>query len=131
MTTEFVGSGWAFPLQVDAQGGLALTSERKEIEEAIQIILRTTPGERVMRPSFGSRLHEVAFAPVNNHTIARVQRIVEESLGMWEPRITVLAVVVRPHPTEDHYLLIEVTYEVKSTHDRRSLVHPFYLIAPE
>jgi phage baseplate assembly protein W len=54
---------------------------------------------------------------------------VEEALGMWEPRITILNVDARPDPNEDHCLLIKITYEVKATHDRRSLVHPFYLIA--
>jgi phage baseplate assembly protein W len=129
MGNEIVGQGWAFPLQVDAQGGLALTNDRNELEQAISIILRTSPGQRVMRPEFGSRLFELAFAPNNSQTAARARRLVEEALGMWEPRITVVSVDARPDPKEDHRLLIEITYEVKATHDRRSLVHPFYLIA--
>ncbi len=129
MGNEIIGQGWAFPLHVDAQGGLALTNNRNELEQAIAIILRTSPGQRVMRPEFGSRLHELAFAPNNSHTAARARRLVEEALGMWEPRINVVDVVVQADPQEDHRLLIEIIYEVKATHDRRSLVHPFYLIA--
>jgi uncharacterized protein len=40
---------------------------------------------------------------------------------------------INAHPDlkENHRLIIEIEYEVKTTHDRRSLVHPFYLIPEE
>jgi phage baseplate assembly protein W len=131
MSNEIIGQGWSFPLSINARGGLALTSGRNEIDQAIGIILGTTPGRRVMRPTFGARLHELVFAPNNSHTAAQVRRLVEEALGMWEPRITLIDVTARPHPDDAHCLLIEVNYEIKATHDRRSLVHPFYLIPVE
>jgi phage baseplate assembly protein W len=128
---EIIGSGWAFPPRVDPQGGVAMTHERNELVQAIFIILSTSPGQRVMRPTFGCRLHELVFAPNNSHTAAQARRYVEEALGMWEPRITVLNVKVIPDSKEDSRLLIEIEYEVKATHDRRSLVSPFYLIPEE
>ena len=108
-----------------------MTHARNELTQAIYIILSTSPGQRVMRPTFGCRLHELVFAPNNSHTAAQARRYVEEALGMWEPRINVLNVVVAPDPKENNRLLIEIEYEAKATHDRRSLVHPFYLIPEE
>jgi uncharacterized protein len=131
MREEIVGRGWAFPLQIDARGGFALTNERSEIEQAILIILATCPGARVMRPTFGCRLHELVFAPNNSQTAAQACRYVEEALGMWEPRIQVTNVEVRADSAAEGRLLIEISYEVKATHDPRSLVHPFYLIPEE
>ena len=131
MTAEIIGHGWAFPPQIDAQGGLALTNARSEIRQAIEIILSTSPGQRVMRPTFGCRLHELVFAPNNSHTAAQARRYVEEALGMWEPRINVTSVTVLPDPSDHGRLNIDVEYEIKSTHDRRSLVYPFYLIPGE
>jgi phage baseplate assembly protein W len=131
MTSNIIGSGWAFPLKIDAQGGLALTNNRSEVQQAIEIILSTSPGQRVMRSTFGCRLHELVFAPNNSHTAAQARRYVEEALGMWEPRINVLKVEVNTDPADHGRLLIEVEYEMKSTHDRRSLVYPFYLIPEE
>jgi len=128
---DIIGSGWAFPPKVNPQGGMALTNDRNELVQAIQIILGTSPGQRVMRPTFGCRLHELVFAPNNSHTAAQARRFVEEALGMWEPRINVMQVEVRPDPDEDARLLIEIEYEIKATHDRRSLVFPFYLIPEE
>ena len=131
MTTEIVGCGWNFPPQIDAQGGLSLTSERIELEQSIQIILRTIPGQRVMRPTFGCRLYELIFAPNNSHTAAQAQRYVEEALGMWEPRINVTNIYVHPDNIDSNRLIINIDYQVKATHDQRSLVYPFYLIPEE
>jgi hypothetical protein len=131
MQEDIIGRGWVFPPKIDAQGKVALTSKRNEFEQAIQIILSTSPGQRVMRPNFGCRLHELVFAPNNSHTAASARRYVEEALGMWEPRIRVTRVEVRPDPSETSRMLIYIDYEVKNTHDQRSLVYPFYLIPEE
>lgn len=131
MPAEIIGRGWVFPPKIDSQGGLALTSERSEFEQSIQIILSTSPGQRVMRPTFGCRLQELVFAPNNSHTAAQARRYVEEALGMWEPRIRVTRVDVIPDQAETGRLLIYIDYEAKSTHDQRSLVYPFYLIPGE
>lgn len=131
MPKSIVGRGWAFPVHVDAQGGLALTDERSEIVESIKIILMTAPGQRVMRPTFGCRLHELLFAPNNLQTATLAQQYVEEALRMWEPRIDVMDVQVQPDRDDPAILLIALQYQVKRTKDQRSLVYPFYLIPEE
>jgi phage baseplate assembly protein W len=131
MTKEIVGRGWAFPPRIDAQGGLALTSDRSEIDQAIQIILSTAPGQRVMRPTFGCRLHDLVFGPNNSQTAAEARRYVEEALGMWEPRIIVTQVEVQPDVKDSGCLYIEIRYRIKASHDERSLVFPFYLLPEE
>ena len=131
MPEEIIGQGWAFPPRVGPQGGIALTHDRNEIDQAIHIILSTSPGERVMRPTFGCRLHDLVFDPNNSHTAARARRYVEEALGMWESRINVINVVVTQDRDQDNALIIEIQYEIKATHDQRSLVYPFYLIPEE
>lgn len=131
MTRDIVGSGWAFPPQIGPQGGLMLTSERNEVDEAIRIILMTAIGQRVMRPAFGCRIHELIFAPNNSETAGRARRYVQEALAMWEPRINVNEIKVGPHPEKANRLLIEIKYTVKVTNDPRSLVFPFYLIPEE
>jgi uncharacterized protein len=128
-----VGRGWAFPPRVNSRGVIGLTSEQSELEQAILIILSTPIGTRVMRPTFGSRLHELVFSPNTTQTLADVRRAVEEALAMWEPRIRLKNVDVKvdPQHEEGACLLIRIDYEVKATNDPRSLVHPFYLIPEE
>ncbi len=128
---SIIGQGWAFPPRLDNQGGLALTNEFSELTQAIQIILMTSPGQRVMRPKFGCRLHELVFEPNNGHTAALAEAYVEEALGMWEPRINVLSVEVEPDSQRTNCMQINILYQVKATHDKRSLVYPFYLIPGE
>ena len=128
-----IGRGWAFPVGVDGAGGIALASGTDEIDESIALILGTSLGERVMRPNFGCRIHELVFHPLNGATLGLAKKYVEEALGWWEPRIDVLE--VRPQADERDAqmgkLLIWITYEVRATHDQRSLVYPFYLIREE
>lgn len=137
MPKDILGRGFAFDpqtgLQLDANGGVALTNERNEIKQAIEIILMTPIGHRVMRPTFGSRLHELVFEPNNAETAARAAQYAEEALRMWEPRINIQEIIARP---DDEYedigcLLLEIKYTVKATNDPRSLVYPFYLIPEE
>lgn len=132
MSNPIIGRGWSFPIGIGKHGGLGLSSSTDEIQQAIRIILTTAPGERVMRPTFGCRLHELVFDPINPETMATAQRYVEEALKMWEPRIMLVETRVYPdQATMPGLLLIELDYEVKATHDRRSLVYPFYLIPTE
>lgn len=131
MATDIIGRGWAFPPRIGPQGTILLTHDRNELEQSIFIILTTSPGQRVMRPTFGSRLQELVFAPNNSQTAAQAVRHVEEALGMWEPRIRVIKVDAYPDAKKANHLVIEIEYEVKATHDKRSLVYPFYLIPEE
>ena len=128
---EYIGQGLAFPLQVNPQGGIALASGERDVEQAIRIILSTAPGERVMRPEFGCRIHELVFAPQDAATESLVVYYVEEALAQWEPRIDVQEVDVSADPDRDGALLVEIKYRVKDTHDERSIVYPFFLSGEE
>jgi uncharacterized protein len=129
--SDVVGAGWAFPVGLDAHKRVALASGAHDIEQAIQIILLTPKGQRPRRPEFGCRIHDLLFAPNNGATASLAEAYVEEALAMWEPRITVHDVIAVPDQDQPARLLITITYEIKATHDSRSLVFPFYHIPGE
>jgi len=131
MTRDFLGTGWAFPVSMDAHGRIELARQERDIEEAMHIILLTPKGQRVMRPEFGCQIHELIFSPNDATTAGLAAYFVEEALGMWEPRIRVQEVMARPGADDPGRLLIEIRYEIKATHDSRSLVFPFYRIPGE
>jgi hypothetical protein len=124
---EFIGQGLAFPFQLNPRGEVSLTAGVNDIEQAIRIILSTVPGERVMRPTFGCRAWELLFDPNHAATHALMADYVREALLMWEPRIEVRDVFVYQDNAHPEAMLVEIHYEVKSTHDERSIVHPFYI----
>lgn len=128
---EYIGQGLAFPLQYDSRGGIALASGKRDIEQAIRIILLTAPGERVMRPEFGCRIHELVFGPHDPATESLAVYYVERALERWEPRIELQEVSISPASKADGVLLIEIKYRIKDTHDEYSIVHPFYLTEEE
>jgi len=131
MSDEFIGRGWAFPLRTDATGGIAMVSREREIEEAIRLILGTSPGERPMRPEFGCRIHEFVFASADGSTASLVAAEVDRALGRWEPRINVEDVAVSFDATDAGVLYIDIRYSIRATNDRRNLVFPFYVIPGE
>ena len=129
--SDFLGSGWAFPVGVDARGRIALSRRERDIEEAMLMILLTPKGQRVMRPEFGCQIHDLIFAPNDATTAGLAAYYVEEALAMWEPRIRVLDVTAGPDANGTERLLVEIRYEIKATYDRRALVFPFYRIPGE
>lgn len=131
MTNPLVGRGWHFPPKLDQRGTVALTGDHYEIEQAIHIILGTAPGQRVMRPDFGCRIHELIFAPNSLATAGLASLYVREALGRWEPRIEVQDVEVKPDEEERNRLDIHIKYQLAATYSNRSLVYPFYLIPDE
>lgn len=128
---DLLGTGWAFPVGVDARGRIGLARRERDIEEAIKIILLTPKGQRVMRPEFGCQIHDLLFAPNDATTAGLATYYVEEALGMWEPRINVESVDAYPDPTDRTRLLIEIQYQIRTTYDSRTLVFPFYRIPEE
>ena len=128
---EFLGKGWRFPVAINLTGGISSSAYEENVRESIFIILGTAPGERIMRPYFGCRIHDLMFSPNNYVTAALAEHYCEEALLKWEPRATNLVVFAEPSPHEPNRLNIRIEYTIIDTHDRRSLVYPFYLRKPD
>lgn len=125
---DFVGAGWSFPPDVNTNGGIALVTREREIEQAIQIIVSTYPGERPMRPRFGSRMRDFVFRSADHSTAAELSLEVRNAVRQWEPRVDVHDVRVTPDDIERNRLDVEIVYSIKHTNDMRNLVFPFYTI---
>jgi phage baseplate assembly protein W len=125
---DFVGAGWAFPMGVDARGGIALARREQELEQAMRLILSTYPGERPMRPGFGSRARDFVFRSATIDTAAELAQEVESALTRWEPRVDLEYVDVTIDAAEGNKFYIDISYRVKGTNDKRNLVFPFYTI---
>ena len=131
MANEFVGAGWAFPLELDQTGSFKLVTDDREIEQAIRLIIGTTPGERPMRPQFGCAISQFVFAEATASTTGQIAAEVQRSLTRWEPRIDLDDVLVTIDDNDRSLLYIDVRYRIKDTNDPSNLVFPFYTIPPE
>jgi phage baseplate assembly protein W len=129
--TELLGSGLSFPLSVDRRGGIALATGEQDVDQAIEIILSTAPGERPMRPEFGCGVHDFVFDTIDAATVGRLETEVRSALDRWEPRIEVEDVDFDLTRVGDGQLLIAIGYRLRATNHRRNLVYPFYVIPEE
>ena len=129
--TEIIGSGLAFPLQVDRRGGIALARDETDIEQAIELILGTAPGERPMRPEFGCGVHDFVFDSIDATTVGRMELAIRDALDRWEPRVFVETVEFNVDEVADGRLIIDIGYRVRVTNTMRNLVYPFYVIPAE
>lgn len=124
---NFLGRGWAMPVDIDPYTGLVATAEYEEdIRQSIRIILETAPGERVMRQNFGCGIHDLVFEAVDTTTLQRIRSEVEEALRRYEARIDVLGITIDEDATSEGKLLVEVEYRVRRTNQVGNLVFPFY-----
>lgn len=131
MPDQFIGTGWSFPMRIDAAGGIAMSSDDHKIEEAMRLVLGTAPGERPMRPAFGCRIHEHVFATADATTAGLIAHEVKTSLRQWEPRVDVTDVDVGFDDDRPSIVYIDISYRIRSTNDPRNLVFPFYSIPGE
>jgi phage baseplate assembly protein W len=124
---DWLGKGWAYPVQVDrATGGVEVSEYDADIHQAIRIILGTAPGERLMRPDFGCGIHDLVFEVMDTATLTRVETTVREALVKYEARIEVMSVNVDPFYAADGKLLVEIDYRIRHTNQSGNFVYPFY-----
>lgn len=123
----YLGVGWAFPPKL-TRGGLQFARYEDDVEQAIQVILLTSRGDRVMLPEFGAGLRDFVFEPNSDATRARMEESVRKALVDWEPRIDIERVEVTPSDDGPSVVLIHVDYVVRATNNFYNRVYPFYLL---
>lgn len=122
-----LGKRIAFPLHLDDRNQLAMVDGDTSVRQSIYLIIYTVPGERVMRPDFGCRIHELIFEPANEETAILASRYVEEAIRRWEPRIDIVNIDITSGNMDRGEIFIKIDYKHKDSPDVRSLVYPYYL----
>jgi len=124
---EFLGKGLRFPVSVNLNGGVSSSAYEENVRQSIFIVLGTAPGERINRPDFGCRIHDLMFAPNNDITAARAEVYCEEAIYKFEPRVDQVTVRALVNSDQPNRLDIRIEYTIAGKNDRRNLVFPFYL----
>ena len=57
------------------------------IKNDVMQLLLTSPGERVMRPNFGTLIRKTPFDPLDNSTLAALRKSIRTALEVFEPRV--------------------------------------------
>jgi phage baseplate assembly protein W len=110
-----------YPYHIDNRGRTAQTSGDDHIRDLIEQVLFTSPGERVNRPTFGTGLLQLVFAPTSDELATTTQFLVQGALQQWLGELVqVEAVKVA---SVDSTLTVTVQYVVRR--DQRRAVAEF------
>ena len=106
--------GWPLMPLPDGDGRLVWPDLDASIRQRIESVLRTTPGEQLMRPEFGAGLEGLIHQPNTTEVRARTQVDVEAAIRAYEPRILLdkVSVTVGADPRE---LVVTVAYRIRAT----------------
>lgn len=119
-----LGQGISYPLSLDNRGRLNLAWGAQLVEQSLQAIWETAPGERVMLPKFGAAVGE--FEPIDLFRL--VQRF-KQNVTEYEPRVDKCDVDVKPGPDTNQAFAI-VSYVLKGEANERTLTFPYFTGAP-
>lgn len=74
---------FAFPFQIDGRGRTSGAHDDAHVKQLIEQLLFTSPGERVNRPTFGTAIRQMVFAPISDETSAALQFMLQGALQQW------------------------------------------------
>jgi phage baseplate assembly protein W len=106
-----------YPFHFDGRGRTAQANPDDHIRDLIEQVLFTTPGERVNRPTFGSGVMQLLFAPNSDALASATQLTVQGALQQWlGDLILVESVDVE---NDDATLRVHVQYVIRRTQQRQ------------
>lgn len=74
---------------------LAVKRDEEAVKEAIKNLILTDRGERLMQPLVGGNIRAMLFENNTPATIKIIQETVKETINFYEPRATLLDVIVQ------------------------------------
>jgi phage baseplate assembly protein W len=100
----------AFPFRIDSTGGIAfVTSQADVLQQRVISAVGTEPGERVMRPEYGTPTAKFLFAAMDPGLQDDLRESITTSVSTLVPEVTVTSVDLGT-VTEDGLLAVEVHY---------------------
>lgn len=97
---------------LDRHGNIKLVTNIDAVIVSMQNILGTIPGERVMRPNFGSVAHQLLFEGASQAIIDIASSRLKTDIESWEPRVSVISTGFEIFPNQN-LIKIHITFTVK------------------
>ena len=126
--SNFLGTGWSYPpVFDDASYQLRLSSGVDNVNQSIDLVLKTPAGSRALEPGFGSNLSSFVFRRIDASVKEEIIQSVRYALLNGEPRIDVERVDL---DVKDGGATVNVAinYTVRQTNTRHNHVFPFSIL---
>ena len=76
-------SHFSVPMRLDARGRTADVGEEEYLRGLVEMVLFTRPGERLNRPTFGSGVDRLVFAPGGDEVAGATRAMVHAAIQQW------------------------------------------------
>ncbi|MDR0492262.1 MAG: GPW/gp25 family protein [Nitrososphaerota archaeon] len=106
-----------YPFQADTSGRTATTNEEEHIRQLIEQVLFTSIGERVNRPTFGSNINQLVFAPNSQGLSATTKLLVQGNLQQWLGTLIVIKSV--EVQSDDAKLTVTIQYTIRHNQQQK------------
>ena len=123
---SFLGTGWSFPPEFSKRGAVVMVSAEEDIRQSLRILLATTPGERVMQPSFGCGIKSHVYDNINESTVTILKDLIRRAILFFEPRVRLESVLADSSNAMNGRLDFTIVYTIISINTRHNIVYPFY-----
>ena len=107
-----------YPFHLDSRGRAATTSQDDHIRDLIEQVLFTSPGERVNRPTFGSGVMQLIFAPNSDELATATEFMIQGALQQWLGDLIQVEAVNVEH--QESTLFVTVSYVVRRNQQRQT-----------
>lgn len=113
-----MSEGLRFPFEISARGVASASTRKQQINEQLEQLLLTLPGERVNRPSFGCGVQRLVFADASPEAAAAAQYTISVAINrVFSDSIQLDAVRVWAHGST---LYIDILYTLRETGEELS-----------
>jgi len=114
-TTPF--KGVSFPVIGGAGGFFAGTNGAQTTMSGLKQLLLTSPGERVMNPTFGTSLRRSVFEPFTSDLMASLKSEISFAIGKYHPEVEILNLQMswdsHPRNRGRHKIFVQLKFQIK------------------
>lgn len=90
---------------------LIVLKNENAIARSVRNIVFTVPGEKMFNPDFGTKINDSLFELLDDTSAAVIKDQIEYSLTTFEPRISIINVIVVPD-FENNGFDVEISYRI-------------------
>jgi phage baseplate assembly protein W len=123
---NYLGTGWSFPPAFVKGYGVQMVSREEDIEQSLEILFSTMPGERIFNFDYGCNIRHHVFENMDLSVKTLIIDDIKHAILYFEPRIDVENVEVEIKDPLEGILWIHLDYKVRQTNSRSNRVFPFY-----
>ncbi|WP_170110646.1 GPW/gp25 family protein [Flavilitoribacter nigricans] len=128
LINKIIGVGWAFPPTFDPVNQTAqMVTGKADIEQSLNILFGTQPGERVLTLKYGCDLMTSLFQNISLSQKTILEDRIEKAITNFEPRIILEKVEIDITQAGEGIVYIEVDFLISRTNSRQNMVFPFFL----